>query len=132
MQRFWFNPYKIFTKMVLKCSPKYITSLSYLNNLVNNQFSCNRTFEKLTSHLYRVTQGNEKSLRFYVGRFEKEALDIPHLDVETTIKVFNIVMKKDSPSHEDFFMTSCNKLDEVRSRALRFTRLKEDKKIVSG
>ncbi|KAL4562281.1 hypothetical protein LXL04_034480 [Taraxacum kok-saghyz] len=38
-------------------------------------------------------------------------------------------LKKDSLFYEDLVMTPCKKLDEVRSRAIRFIRLEEDKEI---
>lgn len=61
--------------------------------------------------------------------FRKEALDIPHLDVATVVEAFKIGLKKDSLFYEDIVMTPCNKLDEVRNRALLFISLEEDKKI---
>lgn len=56
----------------------------------------------------------------------KRTLDIPHLDVTTTVEDFKIRQKKDSPFYEDLVNTLCKKLDKVRNRALRFIRLEED------
>lgn len=98
-------------------------------NLFNNHFSCSRYFEKLTSDLYGVTQGTDEPLIDYVNGFRKEVLDIPHLDIATTVEDFKMILKIDSPFYEDLVMTPCKKLDEVGTRALRFIRLEEDKKI---
>ena len=95
----------------------------------NNHFSYRRDFENLTNRLYKVTQGNNDSLIDYLKKFRKEAQDIPHLDVATTVRAFKIGIKKDSLFHEDLVMTPCKKLDEVRNIALRFIRLEEYKKI---
>ena len=38
-------------------------------------------------------------------------------------------LRKDSLFYEDLVMTPCKRVDEVRSRALRFIRLEEDKEI---
>ena len=116
-------------KWLLSVTPYSITSFAHLINLFNNQFSCSRTFEKITSDLYRVVQDPKESLRSYVSRFEKETLDIPNLDMATAIEAFKMGLRKDSLFYEDLVMTPCKRLDEVRSRALRFIRLEEDKEI---
>lgn len=102
-------------KWILNVPPYSITSFSHLINLFNNQFCCNRTFEKLTSDLYKVTQDNNESLRDYVSRFGKEALNIPYLDVVTVVQDFKMGLNKYSIFYEDL--------------VIRFVRLKEDKKI---
>ena len=43
-------------KWLLSVTPYSITSFAHLVNLFNNQFSCSRAFEKITSDLYRVVQ----------------------------------------------------------------------------
>ncbi|KAL7602922.1 hypothetical protein Lser_V15G16606 [Lactuca serriola] len=109
--------------------PHSITSFAHLVNIFNNQFSCSRTFEKITSDLYRVVQGPKEKLRDFVKRFGREALSIPNIDMATIVEVFKMGLRKDSPFYEDLVMTSCKGLDEVRCRALRFNRLEEDKEI---
>ena len=42
-------------KWLLSLPPYSITSVANLVNLFNNQFSCSRKFERLTSDLYRIT-----------------------------------------------------------------------------
>ena len=105
-------------KWLLSVTPYSITSFSHLVNLFNNQFSCSRTFEKITSDLYRVVQDPKESLRTYVSRFGKETLEIPNLDMATAVEAFKMGLKKDSLFYEDLVMTPCKKLDEVRSRLL--------------
>ncbi|KAK1406299.1 hypothetical protein QVD17_41592 [Tagetes erecta] len=116
-------------KWLLSLPPYSITSFSHLVNLFNNEFSCGRSFERLTSDLYRITQSNSESLRDYVSKFGMEILEIPNLDMATAVQAFNMGSKKDSIFYDDLVMNPCRNLDEVRTRALRFIRLKDDKKI---
>ncbi|KAJ0682811.1 hypothetical protein HanPI659440_Chr16g0651551 [Helianthus annuus] len=44
-------------KWLLNIPPHSITSFAHLVNFFNSQFSCSRSFEKLTSDLYRIIQG---------------------------------------------------------------------------
>ena len=79
MKGFRFNPQRIRHKINAKCYS--ITSFAHLINLFNNQFSCSRTFEKITSDLYRVVQDPKESLRSYVS--------FP-LDMATAIEAFKM------------------------------------------
>ncbi|XP_076943126.1 uncharacterized protein LOC143613252 [Bidens hawaiensis] len=85
-----------------------------------------RSFEKLTGDLYRVVQNNDESLRDYITRFSKEALDIPNRDVAAAIEALKMGLKKDSHFYNDFVMTPCRNLNEVRNRALRYIRLEDN------
>jgi hypothetical protein len=116
-------------KWLLSIPANTITSFSHLINLFHSQFSCSRSFEKLTSDLYRITQKSNESLRDLITRFSREALDIPNLDMPTAVEAFRMSLNKDSPFYEDLVMTPCRNLDEVRSRAIRFIRLEDDKKL---
>ncbi|KAJ0861981.1 putative retrotransposon gag domain-containing protein [Helianthus annuus] len=116
-------------KWLLSLPPYSITSFANLVNLFNNQFSCSRKFEKLTSDLYRITQNHNESLRDYITKFSKESLDIPNLDMATAVEAFKMGLLKDSLFYDDLVMTPCRNLDEVRTRALRFIRLEDDKRI---
>ncbi|KAJ0782054.1 hypothetical protein HanLR1_Chr01g0003741 [Helianthus annuus] len=92
-------------------------------------YSITSKFERLTSDLYRITQGHNESLRDYITKFSKESLDIPNLDVATAVEAFKMGLLKDSLFYDDLVMTPCRNLDEVRTRALRFIRLEDDKRI---
>ncbi|KAK1431738.1 hypothetical protein QVD17_08334 [Tagetes erecta] len=116
-------------KWLLSLPPYSITSFAHLVNLFNNQFSCSRSFERLTSYLYRLTKSNSESLKDYVSKFGMEVLEIPNLDMATTVQAFKMGLKKDSPFYNNLVMTPCKNLVEVRTRALRFIRLEDDKKI---
>ncbi|KAJ0847565.1 putative retrotransposon gag domain-containing protein [Helianthus annuus] len=116
-------------KWLLSLPPYSITSFANLVNLFNNQFSCSRKFEKLTSDLYRITQNHNESLRDYITKFSKESLDIPNLDMATAVEAFKMGLLKDSLFYDDLVMAPCRNLDEVRTRALRFIRLEDDKRI---
>ncbi|KAJ0916633.1 putative retrotransposon gag domain-containing protein [Helianthus annuus] len=116
-------------KWLLSLPPYSITSFANLVNLFNNQFSCSRKFERLTSDLYRVTQSHNESLRDYITKFSKESLDIPNLDMATAVEAFKMGLLKDSLFYDNLVMTPCRNLDEVRTRALRFIRLEDDKRI---
>ncbi|KAD4585878.1 hypothetical protein E3N88_23479 [Mikania micrantha] len=116
-------------KWLLNVPPYSITSFAHLINLFNSQFSCSRTFERLTSDLYRVTQGPDESLRNYVNKFGRESLDIPNLDITTAVQAFKMGLQRDSPFYDDLVMNPCRNMDEVQNRALRFIRLEDDKEI---
>ncbi|XP_076949750.1 uncharacterized protein LOC143622513 [Bidens hawaiensis] len=77
---------------------------------------CNsRSFERLTSDLYRVTHDKDEPHRYFVSKLSKEALEIPNLDVSTAVQAFKMCLKKDTSFYEDLVMN----LDEARNRALR-------------
>ncbi|KAK9075696.1 hypothetical protein SSX86_004025 [Deinandra increscens subsp. villosa] len=116
-------------KWLLSIPPNTITSFSHLVNLFNNQFSCSRTFEKLIGDLYRVVQKPEEPLRKYITRFGRESLEISHLDMAAAVEAFKVGLSKDSRFYDDLVMTPCRNFDKVRSRAFRFIRLEDDKKI---
>ncbi|XP_076949747.1 uncharacterized protein LOC143622509 [Bidens hawaiensis] len=116
-------------KWLLRVHPFSIKSFNRLVNLFNNQFSCNRSFERLTSDLYRVTHGRDESRRDYVSKYSKEALEIPNLDVAMAVQAFKMGLKKDSSFYEDLVMNPCKNLDEARNRDLRFIKLEEDRRI---
>ncbi|KAK1423949.1 hypothetical protein QVD17_19260 [Tagetes erecta] len=65
----------------------------------------------------------------YVCKFGMEVLEIANLDMVTAVQAFKMGLKKDSPFHDDLVMTPCRNLGEVRTRALRFIRLEDNKKI---
>ncbi|XP_076960082.1 uncharacterized protein LOC143636350 [Bidens hawaiensis] len=110
-------------KWLLSLPPFSVTSFSHLVNLFNSQFSCSRKFEKLTSDLYRVIQPSDESLRDFVTRFGREALEIPNLDMTTAFEAFKMGIQRSSPFYDDLVITPCRTLDEVRNRELRFIRL---------
>ncbi|KAJ0494133.1 putative retrotransposon gag domain-containing protein [Helianthus annuus] len=116
-------------KWLLSLPPYSITSFANVVNLFNSQFSCSRRFERLTSDLYRVTQGQNESLRDYITKFSRESLEIPNLDITTVVEAFKMGLLKDSQFYDDLVMTPCRNLDEVRTRALRSIRLEDDKRI---
>jgi hypothetical protein len=116
-------------KWLLNLPPNSITSFAHLINMFNVQFSFSRAFEKLTTDLYRVVQNQNESLRDFVNRFSKEALDIPSLDMPTAVEAFKRGLYGDTSFYSDLVMNPCRNLDEVRTKALRFIRLEEDKKI---
>ncbi|KAJ0588958.1 putative retrotransposon gag domain-containing protein [Helianthus annuus] len=103
-------------KWLLSLPPYSITSFANLVNLFNNHFSCSRKFERLTSDLYRITQGHNESLRDYITKFSKESLDIPNLDIATAVEAFKMGLLRDSLFYDDLVMTPCRNLDEVRTR----------------
>ncbi|XP_023769035.1 uncharacterized protein LOC111917605 [Lactuca sativa] len=91
-----------------------------------------KTFEKITSDLYRVVQDPKERLTDFVNRFGREALSIPKINMETIVETFKMGLRKDSTFYEDLVMTPCKILDEVRCRALRFIRIEEDKEVHMG
>ncbi|XP_023743491.2 uncharacterized protein LOC111891665 [Lactuca sativa] len=116
-------------KWLLNVPPNSITSFAHLVNIFNNEFSCSRTFKKITSDLYRVVRDPNEKLMDFVNRFVREALSIPNINMATVVEAFKMGLRKGSPFYEDLVMTPCKRLDEVRCRALRFIRLEEDREI---
>ncbi|KAL7607638.1 hypothetical protein Lser_V15G16767 [Lactuca serriola] len=112
-------------KWMLNVPPYSIISFAHLVNIFNNQLSCGRTFEKITSDLYRVVQDP----RDFFNRFGREALSIPNIDMATDVEAFQMGLRKDSPFYEDLVVTPCKRLDEVRCRSLRFISIEEDKEV---
>ncbi|KAD5961644.1 hypothetical protein E3N88_13117 [Mikania micrantha] len=102
-------------KWLLNVPPYSIASFAHLINLFNNQFSCSRTFERLTSDLYRITQGSNESLRSYVNKFSRESLDIPNLDITTAIQAFKMGLQRNSPFYDDLVMNPCRNMDKVQN-----------------
>ncbi|XP_052621755.1 uncharacterized protein LOC111911050 [Lactuca sativa] len=88
------------------------------------------TFEKITSDLYRVVQDPKESLRSFVNMFGREALSIPNVDMATAVEAFKMGLKKESPFYEDLVTTPCKRMDEVRSRALRYDIQEEVEKLL--
>ncbi|XP_076953339.1 uncharacterized protein LOC143627388 [Bidens hawaiensis] len=76
-----------------------------------------------------IFQPRGESLRQFLTRFGREALEISNLDVPTFVEAFKMGLQKDSPFYQDLVMTPCRNLDEVRNKALRFIRLEEDQRI---
>ena len=62
-----------------------------------------------------------------MNKFGREALSIPNIDIATAVEAFKMGLKKDFPFYEDLVMTPCKRMDEVKSRTLRFIRPEEDK-----
>lgn len=87
------------------------------------------TLERITSYLYRLVHNPWESLRDFVSRFGNEGLNIPNFYRAIVVDPFKMGLEKDSPFYEDFIMTPCRKVNEVRSRAVRFIRLEEDMEI---
>ena len=76
-----------------------------------------------------MVQDPKKSFRNFVNRFSREDLSIPNLNMTIATGAFKMGLKKDSPFYEDLVMNPWKRMDKFRSRALRFTRLEEDKEI---
>ncbi|XP_023764672.1 uncharacterized protein LOC111913178 [Lactuca sativa] len=123
------TPMGLALKWRLNIHPYSITSFSHLINIFNNQFSCSRTFEKITSDLYRVVHNPKERLRDFVTRFGTEALSIPNIDMETVVEAFKMGLRKDSAFYEDLVMTPCKRLDEDLGDKERW--LKKDNKPTS-
>ena len=103
-------------KWLLNVPPYSITSFAHLINLFNSQFSCSRTFERLTSDLYRITQGSDETLRSYVNKFGRESLDIPNLDITTAVQAFKMGLQKNSPFYDDLVMNMMCCVLDIGSR----------------
>nr|XP_043615893.1 uncharacterized protein LOC122587792 [Erigeron canadensis] len=113
-------------KWLQSLPPRSIKSFADLTNLFYSQFSCSRTFEKLTDDLYKITQKQHESLRDFMTRFTKESLNIPKLDMLTAIQALQRGLHQGSKFQKDLIMTPYRNLDEAKARAARFIRLEEN------
>ena len=65
-----------------------ISSFAQLTDTFIEQFSSNKKLKKLFGDLYRILQRRNKSLRDYVGRFNREKVSITFCNQETTADTF--------------------------------------------
>jgi hypothetical protein len=103
-----------------------ISSFANLVNAFNLQFSCSKTFEKITGDLYKIKQRSDESLKDYMNRFTKESLEITKLDMTTAVEALKSGLMKDTLFYRELVMNPGRDLDDVRNRAIRFIRLEED------
>ncbi|KAK0602487.1 hypothetical protein LWI29_033942 [Acer saccharum] len=65
-----------------------IDSFAQLTDTFVEQFASSRKLEKLSDDLYTITQRTGENLRAYVGRFNREKVQIPHCNQATAIYAF--------------------------------------------
>ncbi|KAD5802868.1 hypothetical protein E3N88_14228 [Mikania micrantha] len=100
-------------KEIQKLRDMISSVLGVVKHIPKVPFSCNMTFERLTSDLYRITHGSDESLRSYVNKFGRESLDIPNLDITTAVQAFKMGLQRNSPFYDDLVMNPCRNMDEV-------------------
>ncbi|KAK0571671.1 hypothetical protein LWI29_019749 [Acer saccharum] len=73
-----------------------IDSFAQLTDTFMEQFASSRKLEKLSNDLYTITQRTGENLRAYVGRFNREKVQIPHCNQATAIYAFRKGLRFDS------------------------------------
>ena len=81
---------------------------------------------KQTSDLYRIFQAAQEPLRSYIGRFNKEKIEIPRCDVATAVEAFMQGLIRDSDLYKELTRHPCSSIEDVQAKALAQIRLEED------
>ncbi|XP_057247407.1 uncharacterized protein LOC130589829 [Beta vulgaris subsp. vulgaris] len=77
--------------------PGSVSSFSLLSSMFSTHFVSNRRRERTTGELLSVKQGENESLRDYIGRFNVEAVSIPRLQQDVAVLALMTGLKEGSP-----------------------------------
>ncbi|KAK2663107.1 hypothetical protein Ddye_001681 [Dipteronia dyeriana] len=78
-----------------------ISSFAQLIDTLVEQFTSNRKLEKQSDDLYTITQRSNKNLRAYIGRFNKENVQISNCNQATVILAFRKGPRFDSDLYKE-------------------------------
>ena len=73
-----------------------------------------------------MCQGAHEPLRSYLGRFNKEKIEIPRCDVATAVEAFRHGLIRDSDLYKELTRHPCSSFEDVQAKALAQIRLEED------
>ena len=79
-----------------------------------NHFTTNRAYCKTAGSLYSLNQGDSKSLKDFIGRFNRETTHIRNLNQEVTLYAFTRALKH-VPFVEPLDISPVKTLDELRT-----------------
>ncbi|XP_073049671.1 uncharacterized protein [Primulina eburnea] len=106
----------------IKCKVFLTTLKAFLHH-----FSSSKKYKKTAFSLFEVRQGPEESLRMYIKRFNKVALDVPTCAAETKTTAFTQGLKE-----SEFFKSLTKKVPEdfedLLSRAEKYINMEEAQK----
>ncbi|KAK0591839.1 hypothetical protein LWI29_009079 [Acer saccharum] len=103
-----------------------IDSFAQLTDTFVEQFASSRKLEKLSDDLYTITQRTGKNLRAYVGRFNREKVQIPHCNQATAIYAFRKGLRFDSDLYKELTKYPCRTMEDVLAKAWAQIKWEED------
>ncbi|XP_073031174.1 uncharacterized protein [Primulina eburnea] len=108
-------------------APLSIKSFEDFQKAFLHHFSSSKKYKKTAFSLFEVRQGPEESLRMYIKRFNKVALDVPTCAAETKTTAFTQGLKE-----SEFFKSLTKKVPEdfedLLSRADKYINMEEAQK----
>ena len=103
-----------------------ISSFAQLTDTFVEQFASSRKLEKLSDDLYTITQRQGENLRAYVGRFNREKVQIPHCNQATAIYAFRKGLRYDSDLYKELTKYPCRTMEDVLAKAWAQIKWEED------
>ncbi|KAK0570879.1 hypothetical protein LWI29_007901 [Acer saccharum] len=90
------------------------------------QFASNHKLEKQSDDLYTITQRLGENLRTYVGRFNREKVQIPHYNQATAIYAFRKGLRFDSDLYKELTKYPCRTMEDVLAKTWAQIKWEED------
>ncbi|KAH6785376.1 hypothetical protein C2S51_037831 [Perilla frutescens var. frutescens] len=103
-----------------------ISTFAQLNDLFVEQFASSRKIEKHADDLYTVIQRQEKTLRSFVGRFNREKVSILGCNIDTTVSAFRKGLKRGSDLYKELTKYPCKTMEDVLAKAWAQIKWEED------
>ncbi|KAK0580870.1 hypothetical protein LWI29_007278 [Acer saccharum] len=103
-----------------------IDSFAQLTDTFVEQFASSRKLEKLSDDLYTITQRTGENLRAYVGRFNREKVQIPYCNQATAIYAFRKGLRFDSDLYKELTKYPCRTMEDVLAKAWAQIKWEED------
>ena len=89
-----------------------------------NHFTASRAHRKIAGSLYGLTQGESKSLKDFIRRFNRKTAQIWNLNQDVALYAFTKALKPSSFA-ESLHISPPETLDELRNRAVGYIRAEE-------
>ena len=103
-----------------------INSFVQLTDTFVKQFASSRKLEKMSDDLYTISQRQGENLRAYVGRFNREKVQIPHCNQATAIYAFRKGLRFDSDLYKELTKYPCRTMEDVLAKAWAQIKWEED------
>ncbi|XP_010667003.1 uncharacterized protein LOC104884108 [Beta vulgaris subsp. vulgaris] len=112
--------------------PDSISSFSQLSSTFSTHFVSNRRRERTTGELLSIKQGENESMRDYIGRFNVEAVSIPKLQQDVAVLALMTGLKEGSPFRNYLGQKSYTSPGPVLGKANDYIRGEEFDRAVSN